>query len=75
MSNEEHNEILDNLLALRNLVNWLGAGLVFGMLGVAWVIVTDHFDQRSLREDVEIIKPRVERLWYSYEISREAKKQ
>jgi hypothetical protein len=75
MSNEEHNEILDNLLALRNLVNWLGAGLVFGMCGVAWVIVTDHFDQRSLREDVEIIKPRVERLWYSYEISREAKKQ
>jgi len=74
MSNEEHNEILDNLLALRNLVNWLGAGLVFGMLGVAWVIVTDHFDQRSLREDVEIIKPRVERLWYSYEISREAKR-
>jgi len=75
MSEHEHNEILDNLLALRNLVNWLGAGLVFGMLGVAWVIVTDHFDQRSLREDVEIIKPRVERLWYSYEISREAKKQ
>jgi hypothetical protein len=75
MSNEEHSEILDNLLALRNLVNWLGGGLVVGMCGVAWVIVTDHFDQRSLREDVEVIKPRVERLWYSYEISREAKKQ
>jgi hypothetical protein len=75
MSEHEHNEILDNLLALRSLVNWLGGGLVFGMLGVAWVIVTDHFDQREIKADMETIKPRVERLWYSYEISREGRNQ
>ena len=71
MSDEERNTILDHLVALRSLLNWLGTGVVALLIGTATLIVTDHFDQRKLRGEMDEmqagVKPKVERLWFDYE--------
>lgn len=64
MSTDDKSEILDALKVIKGMLGWLGGGALIACFGVAWVIVTDHFEQAELREDMDVIKPRVERLWY-----------
>jgi hypothetical protein len=70
MSTDDKDEILTHLRSLRGLLNWLGGGLFFGMMGVAAVLAQDHFEQREIKADLVEMKPRVERLWYEWEIRR-----
>jgi hypothetical protein len=70
MSADDKDEILTHLRSLRGLLNWLGGGLFFGMMGVAVVLAQDHFEQREIKRDMVEMKPRVERLWYEWEIRR-----
>jgi hypothetical protein len=32
--------------------------------GIIWMGVTDHFQLQTVAEDMAIIKPRVDQLWY-----------
>lgn len=70
MSADEKDEILTQLRGLRGILNWLGGGIVFGMLGVAFVIAQDHFEQKHIKDTVDKLEPRVDQLWYERGVTR-----
>lgn len=64
MSEQERDEILGYLRWIQGVLKWLGgAGFVF-FAGMVIVIVSDHYEQAKISEDVKWMRPRVEALWY-----------
>lgn len=57
-------ELLVGIKAVRNILNWIGGGILISALALVWALVVDHFDQVNLRQDVDWMRPKVERLWY-----------
>jgi len=61
---EQLKELLIGIKAVRNLLGWIGSGILFSAVALIWALVADHFDQVNLRQDVDWMRPKVERLWY-----------
>jgi len=60
MAAEDKDEIISEIRVLRRFVGWAAGVLAAALL----VAISDHFEQNRMHEDIEIMKPRVERLWY-----------
>lgn len=66
MSQDEREQILAELLVIRRFLGWATTGIFTVLAGVSLVVMNDHFDQRSLRETSDWMRPKVERLWYKH---------
>jgi len=63
-------EVLTLLLTIKAISQWVLAGLLsLGGLGIigtgtlTWFILSDHYDQSRLREQMDKVEPRVTYLW------------
>jgi len=66
MSQDEREQILAELLVIRRLLGWAAGGIFTVLAALGLVVTNDHFDQRSLRETSDWMRPKVERLWYKH---------
>lgn len=64
MSADEREELIGYLRGIKGFLNWVGGGVLVAILTVAWFILTDHFGQIKLREEMDYVKPKVEQLWW-----------
>lgn len=62
--NAEREELLTLIRGMRAFLHWVFGGILLGGAALTWLIMSDHFDQLSLRDEVDGIKPKVERLWW-----------
>lgn len=66
MSGDERDEILGYLKAGVSLLKWLGSGSFLSLIALIGVVITDHYDLKHIKKDVEWIKPKVEQIWYKH---------
>lgn len=66
MSDNDREEILAELRVIRRLIKGVGGAVGAGILAIALVGISDHFDQKVLRSDNDWMKPRVQALWYRF---------
>jgi hypothetical protein len=64
MSTEDREQILTELLVIRRYLGRSVAGVGAGVVALALVVVSDHYDQRDLRQHADWMRPKVEALWY-----------
>lgn len=71
MSEEERNrmdaereEILAILRTTKGLLRWVLGVAFAAVFGAAVVLISDHYDQLTLRHEMDYVKPKVERLWW-----------
>lgn len=64
---EVREELIALLRGLRTFAQWIGVAVFGGLAGLgltAWMLIVDHVEQKRLSDDVSVMKPRVDRLWY-----------
>ena len=58
-----HDDILDAIQGIFTLLKWISIPAVTGIALMVGSLVIDHFDQISLRQDSDYMRPKVTRLW------------
>lgn len=64
MSEQDEKEILQNIMAVASMLRWMGGSVLIVFFTLVVLVVADHYEQASLKREVDWVKPRVERLWY-----------